>query len=206
MRRNIRGHADRDPGRTVEQQVGQAGGQDERLLERAIEVIAKIDRIFVDVGQHFLGHPAQAGLGIALSRRRIAVHRAKVALPVDKRVAHGEILRQAGHGIVHCHIAVRVVLAQHFADDAGGFFIRGVRPDAHIVHGVEDAAVNWLETIARVRKGPGNDHAHGIVEVSRTHLLVEIDLFYGTDIHTLILHIFRGNLSIIPQRREIWLF
>ncbi len=37
----------------------------------------------------------QARFGVPHGRRRIAVHRAEVSLPVDQRVAHVEILRQA---------------------------------------------------------------------------------------------------------------
>src|SRR2546428_9456636 len=44
---------------------------------------------------HLLSDAGQAHLGVAHCRRGIAVHRAEVALSVDQRVAHAEVLRQA---------------------------------------------------------------------------------------------------------------
>ena len=63
----------------------------------------------------------QARFGVAHGGRRIAVHRAEIALPVDQRQAHGEILRHAHQGVVDRLVAVRVVFAHHVADDARRF-------------------------------------------------------------------------------------
>ena len=60
----------------------------------------------------------QARLGVAHRRRRIAVHRAEIALPVDQRQAHREVLRHAHQRVVDRLVAVRVVFTHHVADDA----------------------------------------------------------------------------------------
>ena len=66
----------------------------------------------------------KAGFGITHGSRGVAIDGAKVSLTIDQRVAHGKILRHARHGIINCHISVRVVLAKNFANNTGGFFIR----------------------------------------------------------------------------------
>ncbi len=73
--RDVGGHADGDAGGAVEEQVGQAGRQDLGLLQSAVKVGDKVDGLLVDVAQHLLGDGRQAGLGIALGGRGIAVHR-----------------------------------------------------------------------------------------------------------------------------------
>ena len=59
----------------------------------------------------------QARLGVAIRRRRVAVDRAEVALAVHQGVAHGEVLREADQRVVDRRVAVRVVVAEDFADD-----------------------------------------------------------------------------------------
>ncbi len=181
VRWDVGRHADGDAGGTVEQQVGQAGGEYGRLLQRAVEVIGEIYRLFFDIRQHLLGHLVQTRLGVAHGRWRVAVHRAEVALSVHEQVTHGEILRHACHGLVHGRIAVRMVLAEHLADDAGGLLIGGVRADAHVVHGVQNAPVDGLEAVASIRQGAGDDDGHGIVQVRAAHLFVNVRCLHGAD-------------------------
>ena len=53
-----------------------------------VVVRPEVDRVLVDVGEQRVGGPGEAGLGVAHRRRRVAVHRAEVALAVDQRQAH----------------------------------------------------------------------------------------------------------------------
>jgi hypothetical protein len=76
-----------------------------------------------------------------------------------------------------------MVFTQHFTDDAGGFTVGSIGTDSHIVHRIENPAVNWLETIASIRQGPGDDYTHSIIEISRSHLIVNINSLDSTDIH-----------------------
>ena len=118
VRRDVRRHAHRDAGRAVDQQIGQACRQHQRLLLAAVVVGAEIDRVLVDVGQHLVRDLRQPDLGVAHGRGVVAVDRAEVALAVDQHVAQREILRHAHDGVVHRGVAVRVVLADDVADDA----------------------------------------------------------------------------------------
>ena len=86
-----------------------------------------------------------------IGRRRIAVHRAEVALAVDQHQAHGEVLGHAHQGVVDGVLAVRVVLAHHVADDARAL-ARRPAVVAALAHGVEDAPMHRLEAVARVRQ------------------------------------------------------
>ena len=181
--RDVGRHADGDAGGTVDQQVGEGGGQDERFAQGAVEVVGEVDRVLADVGQQVQGGRRQAGFGVAHGSRRVAIHRAEVALPVDEQGAHGEILRHACHGFVDGGIAVRVVLAEHLADDAGGLAVGAVDADAHVVHGVQDAALDGLETVAGIRQGAGDDDGHGVIEVGSLHLVVDIDFANETEFH-----------------------
>jgi hypothetical protein len=116
-----------------------------------------------------------AHLGVAHRRRRVAVHRAEVALPVDQHVAHRERLRHAHDGVVDRGVAVGVVLTDDVADDAGGLLVGLVPVVAELVHREQHAAVHRLEAVAHVRQRAPDDDAHGVVEIRLAHLVFEID-------------------------------
>ena len=127
VRRDVGGHAHGDARRAVDQQVGQLCRQHLGLHARAVVVLDEIDRLLVDVGQQLgrdRGHPR---LGVAHGGRRVAVDRAEVALAVDQRVAQREVLREADERVVERHVAVRVVLAHHLADDGRALAVAGSR-------------------------------------------------------------------------------
>ena len=58
MRRNFRSIPRRDPGRTVNQKIGNAGWQDSRLFFGIVKVQRHINRIFVDILEHQTGNLA----------------------------------------------------------------------------------------------------------------------------------------------------
>ena len=119
-----------------------ADGQDGRFAQRIVEIGDEIDCVLVDVRQQIEGGRGDTRFGVAHGSRRVAVHRAEVALTVHQHGAHGEILRQARHRFVDRRVAVGVVLAQHFADDTGGFLVGAVGADAHVIHGIQNAPLD----------------------------------------------------------------
>ena len=173
--RNVGRHADGDAARAVHQQVGKLGRQDHRLLERGIVVLAELHRALVEVVEQRVRDLGQPALGIPLRCRRIAVDRAEVALAVDQRQAHGEVLRHAHQGVVDREVAVRVILAHHLADHAGALHVFLVPVEPQLVHAEEDAPVHGLEAVAHVGQRPGDDHAHGVIEVGALHLVGDGD-------------------------------
>ena len=166
VRRDVGSHAHGDAGGAVDEQVGQLGRQHRRLHAGAVVVLDEVDGVLVDVGQQLGRDGRHARLGVAHGRRRVAVDGAEVALAIDQRVAQREVLGQADERVVEGLVAVRVVLAHHLADDRGALAVRGARGQAHLVHRVEDPAVDRLEAVAHVRQRPADDHAHGVVEVA----------------------------------------
>ncbi len=67
----------------------------------------EVDRVLVDVGEQLVGDARQPRLGVAHGRRRVAVDRAEVPLPVHQRVAQRELLHHADERLVHRRVAVR---------------------------------------------------------------------------------------------------
>ena len=185
VRRHVGGHAHGNAAGAVDEQVGQQGRQDRRFAQRLIEVGAKLNRIFVNVIQHAGGNARQASFGIAHGGGVVAVYGAEVALTIHQHVAQRKVLRHAHHGFVHRGIAMRMVLAQHFTDDARALFVRLVGSQAHVVHGIENAPMHRLEAVAHVGQRPRDDHAHRVIQISRLHFLVNINRSNGADSHML---------------------
>ncbi len=113
--------------------------------------------------------------GVALGGRVIAVDVAEVALPVDQRVAHGEVLREARQRVVDRLVAVRVVVAHRVADDLGALQEAAVRRQPQLVHGVEDAPVHGLQAVAHVGQRAVHDGRQRVREVALFQRVLEVD-------------------------------
>ena len=119
----------------------------------------------------------QARLGVAIGRRRVAVERAEVAVPVHERRAQREGLRHAHHRVVDRDVAVRVVLADDVAHDGRGLLELRVRRQVEVLeHREEDAALHGLEAVAHVRQRARRDDREGVVQVPAPGLLGKRDL------------------------------
>jgi hypothetical protein len=70
---------------------------------------------------------------------------------------------------------VGVIVAHDVADDFGGFGVLLVELEAHLLHAVEDAAVDGFEAVADIGQGATDDDRHRVVEIRATHLLFNID-------------------------------
>ena len=139
--------------------VGSSGG--------LVVVGGEVDGVGVDVGEHLAGDAGEAGLGVTHGGGGVAVDGAEVALAVDDGVAQGEGLREADHGVVDGGVAVGVVVAHDVADDLGGLGVLLVELEAHLLHAVEDAAVDGLEAVADIGQGAADDDRHRVVEIDR---------------------------------------
>ncbi|MGY4313002.1 hypothetical protein ACVWW1_002305 [Bradyrhizobium sp. JR3.5] len=171
VRRDVGRHADGDAAGAIDQQVREPGRQNRRLLLRVVVVRLEIDGVHVDVGQNGKRRLRQPCLGISIGRRRIAVHRAEIALAVDQRHPQREVLRHADHRVVNRLVAMRMIFTDHVADDAGGLDVFLVRRVSLLMHRIEDAPVHRLEPVARVGQRTRHDHAHRVIEVGLLHLV-----------------------------------
>ena len=176
VRRDRGRHADRDALRAVGEQVREGGRQHDRLLVGLVVGLAEIDRVLVDALEQQPRHFGQPRLGVAHGRGVIAVDIAEIALPVDQRIALGEILRHAHEGVVDRLVAVRVELTHHVADDAGAFLGRRPGIEAQQAHGVQDAAVDRLQPVARIRQRPVHDGGERVGEIALLQRILEIDV------------------------------
>ena len=175
VRRDVGGHADRDAGGAVDQQVRDRGGQDDRLGLLAVVVGAEVDGVLAQPGRHRRRGRRHPALGVP-HRCRPGVQRAKVAVAVHQGQPHRPRLAHPHQGVVDGGVAVRVQLAHHLADHPGALHVRGVGTDAHVVHRVEDAALDGLEAVAGVRQGAGVDHRVGVLQVAGLHLRGDVDV------------------------------
>ena len=194
MRRDVGRHADRDTGRAVHQQVGEAGGQYDRLLALLIEIRLEIDRVFLDIRQHVVCQLGHAGLGVTVSCRRVAVHGTEVAVTVDQRIVQRERLRHTHHRVINRCVTVRMVAAEHITDGRCRLAVGLIRGQAVLVHGVQDAAVYRLEAVAHIRQRAADNNTHCIVDITFLHLAFEIDL------HDFLLFVFLTHILILPPK------
>ena len=183
VRWNVGGHTDSNTGCAIEQQVWQARRQHGWLAKRAIEIIAKINRVLIEVEQHLFGQRRKPRLGVAHCSGRIAVDTAEVTLAVDQQAAHVPRLREACQRVVHRRIAMRVHLAHDIADDTGALFIGQIMANAHIPHSIQNAALHRLEAIAHVWQGARDDDAHCVVQIGSTHLFGDAARPYDPNLH-----------------------
>ena len=175
VRRNVRRHADGDARRPVDEQIRKPRRQNDRLVILIVVVRLEVDGIEVDVLKQRFRRLHHAHFGVPHGGRRIAVDRTEIALTVDQRHAHRELLRHAHQRVVHRLIAVRMVLTDHVADDARRLAIGFVARIARLVHRIEDAPMHGLQAVAHVGKRAAHDHAHRVIEIRTPHLVFDGD-------------------------------
>src|SRR5271155_2512234 len=68
-----------------------------------------------------------------------------------------------------------MVLTHDIADDAGAFAGSAIGLQAHLLHGVENAAMDGLESVADIGQRAPDDDRHRIVEIRLAHLVFNVD-------------------------------
>src|SRR5207248_7288352 len=95
------------------------------------------------------------------------------SLSLDERIANGEILREAHERVVYRLIAVRMKLADDVTDDARALLESRLRIEAQLAHRMKQAAVNRLQSIARIWKRALRDRGERVGKVTLAERLVE---------------------------------
>ena len=170
VRWDIGRHTDRDTRRAVDQQVRETGGQHTGLEAALIEVGIPVYGFLIDVAQHLGRHLVQACLGVTVSSRRVAIDRTEVAVTVNQRIAHGEILRQTNERVVNRSVAVGMILTKHVTDTGRRLLERLVRGQTALMHRIQDAAVNRFQTVAHIGQRTSYNNAHRVLDVGLFHL------------------------------------
>ena len=156
VRRDLRGeaHADRATGHAVQQEHRNLHRHDRGLGQSAVVVRRVRYCTVVNAVQHQpVGHRFQLRLGVARSCRTRTVDRTHVAVAVDERDVVLEVAGHAGHGVVHRSVAVGVEVTERVADDLGALH-GGTRRRSGRLGLIQQATVDRLETVPRVRDGP----------------------------------------------------
>ena len=171
MRRDVGRHADRDAAGAVDEDVGKARGQDDRLELLLVVIGLEVDGVLVDILEQLHRDFLEPHLGVALRRGRVAVDRAEIALAVEQRHPHREVLRHAHQRVIDRQIAVRMIFAHHVAGDARGFVVGPVGREILLAHREQDAPVDRLQAVAHVGQRAADDHAHRVIEIAAPHLV-----------------------------------
>ncbi len=166
VRRDRGRHAHGNARRAVGEQVRERRREDDRLLLGAVIGLAKIDRVLVDPVEQARCDPGKLGLGISHGGGVIAVDIAEIALAVDQRIAHREILGEAHQRVVDRLVAMGVILTDDVADDAGAFLEAALRIEPELQHGVEQPAMHGFEAIAHIGQRPVHDGGEGVSEIA----------------------------------------
>ena len=164
------------PPAPLTRRFGNFAGRTDGSLVGVVVVRLEIDGILVDVVEQIASAILVRRDSVyRIGGRRITVDRAEIALAVDQRHAHGEILRHAHHRVVDRLVAVRMIFTDDVADDARRFDVLLVRRVPLLVHRVQDAPVHRLQAVARIGQRARHDHAHGVIEVGAFHLVEDGD-------------------------------
>ena len=174
MGRNRGGHAHRNALRAVGQQVGEGGGQHHRLFFRTVIGLAEVNRIFVQPFENEAGDFGQPRFGITHGGGIIAVDIAEIALAVDQRIALGKILGQTHQRIINRLVAMRMIFTDDIADHAGAFFESRAGIKLQQAHGIEQAAVDRLQPVARIGQSAVHNRRQRISEVTLFERLTQI--------------------------------
>ncbi len=166
-------HAHRDAAGAIGEQIGEQPGEDLGLFLLAIVGRNELDRAFVQPlhqPQRSLGQPR---LGVAVGGGVIAVDIAEIALPLNQWIAEAEILREPDHRVVNRLIAVRVILANNVAHNAGGLLERVVWVELQLPHRPQQPAMHWLQPIAQIGQRARGDRGERIDQIPLAERAVE---------------------------------
>ena len=172
--RDVGRHPDRDPRRSVDEQIREPRGEHDGLFESAVVVRPHVDRLKPQLVHELFGDGGQPGLGVSVGGRGQPHDRTEVPLPVDQRVAKCEVLRHSHKRVVDGLWPVRMVVPRGIAGDLGALvrLAVGGQPQP-VVHDVEDAALHRLQSVAHIGQRAGRDDRHRVIQVSPPRLLAE---------------------------------
>ena len=170
MRQHLARQADGDALRPLLEQQRELDGQGLRLLVPAVIAGQPVGRLRIE--KRRLGKGGQGGLDVtgcggAVSGEDVA--------PVSLAVQCELPLANLHHGVADARIPVGVIL-HRVADGIGHLVETAI---VHLLQGVQDAALDRLQSVVEVRNRPLEDHIGGIIEeVLVVHPLDADDLLH----------------------------
>ena len=119
MWRYVGRHTHRNTRRTIDKQIGYAGGQYSRLCLGIVVVGGEVNGAFIQICKQLVRDARHTHFGVTHCCRRVTIDRTKVTLPVNQHVAHRERLRHTDNSVVNCRVTVRMVFTDNITDHAG---------------------------------------------------------------------------------------
>ena len=170
VRGNTRSHADSDSFRAIHQEVWQLHRQYHRLPFCLVEIWHEIHHIFVQIGQKcFLGDLLQSRLRITHGGSAIPFDIAKVTVAIHKWQPLLKLLCHNNKSIIDGTVPMRMVFAHRIPYDSCTFSIRPVISDTQFIHIVEGTPLYRFQPVPHIRQSPGDNDAHGIVNIGFLH-------------------------------------
>ncbi len=176
VRGHVGGHADRDAGAAVDQQIRKGRRENRRLRQALVIIRDEIDRVLVHVLHQRGAQMRHARLGITHGGGRIAFHRAEIALAVHQRLAHGPRLRHVDQRRIDHRLAVRMKVAAGVAADFGALVVLAARIKIEPLHGEEDAPLRRFQPVPHVGQRAGDDDRHRVIQERILDFVGDVDL------------------------------
>ena len=78
---------------------------------------------------------------------------------------------------------MRMIFTKHFSHDTGRLLVLAAGGESKIVHTIQHPAVHRLKSIPYIGQGSRHDNGHGVIDIRRFHLRLDIDLHYPAMIY-----------------------
>ena len=172
-------HTYRNTLRTIYQQVGELDRKYTGFLFRFIKVGNEVHHILVQIRQKcLLGDLFQARLRITHGRSPVSFDIAEVSMSVYHGKPFFEILGHHHQRVIDGAVPVGMVFTHGITHDTSALPVRPVVTDSQLMHIIQGSALHRLQSVPHIRKGPGHDNAHGIIDKGFLHDL-RIFCFYN---------------------------
>ncbi len=127
-------HPDSNARCAIDQEIWQHCGKNFWLFFTIVKIWHKFDQVLIEMVKQCHRALRQTRLRVAHRGGRIAVERAKIAMPIHQWDLHRKFFRHMYQSIIDGRIAVRVVFTHGITDDAGTFSVRFFRVKSKFGH------------------------------------------------------------------------
>ena len=128
-------------------------------------------------------------------------------MKVDEWVTQRERLSHTNKCVIDSAVTVWVITGHRVACNARAFYEWTIGAKALLIHVPNNAAVNWLKTIAHVRKSTRHDDRHRVVKKRTFHLVLQLHWLHRVWVcKKIFLACRRFNRWCTSSRGSGWLF
>ena len=144
-------------------------------MQRTVIVLNKVNGFLIQIGQQLMGNLFHTHFGVTHGGRTITIEGAEVALAINQRITHVEILRHPDDCVISRVIAMRVIFTDDITDDSRRLHIAPVEGVVQNIHGKQNTTMHGLQAVAHIRQSTTNNDAHGIVEVRLPEFIFDVN-------------------------------